>query len=212
MMIALLSGVVAHLVPGEVVLDVAGVGYRVRVPTGLRLPGDGDPGVANRGLGGPGVGNKVVLHTHLVVREDALDLYGFLLAADRDLFRVMLGVAGIGPKIALAAIDTLGSSGLRSAVVTDDVTALTAIPGVGRKGAQRLVLELRGKLGSLPGTDDAMIVASVDADGTDPRGGARMALAALGYGAGEIEQALRGMPTDVSAEELIRLALRGLLT
>ncbi len=197
-MIALLRGVVAQLSAGEVILDVAGVGYRVRVPTGARLAGRGE---------------ELTRHTHLAVREDAMDLYGFTGPADRDLFTVMLSVSGVGPKIALAAIDTLGADGLRAAVIADDVPALTAVPGVGKKGAQRMILELRSKVGSLGDLATAGAT-SVGAGPTasDPRSEARLALGALGYGAGEVEAALRGLPGDASAEDLIRLALRGLAT
>jgi Holliday junction DNA helicase RuvA len=203
--IALLRGQVAALVPGEVVLDVAGVGYRVRVPTGARLAG---------------IGADLVLHTHLAVREDALDLYGFPVAADRDLFTVLLGISGVGPRIALAAVDTLGADGIRRAVATGDVTALTAIPGVGRKGAERMVLELRGKLGALPGgaatlDGPATRPGGDGADALDPRSEARLALAALGYGAAEVEQALAGVDAGggngsapLTPEALIRAALR----
>lgn len=194
-MIAMLRGRVVHLRAGEVVLDVGGVGYLVRVPTGARLVG---------------LGEELVLHTHLAVREDALDLYGFPTAPDRDLFTVLLAVSGIGPRIALAAVDTLGADGLRAAVVTDDVTALTAIPGVGRKGAQRMVLELRSKVGALPAS--ALDVRTAPTADADARGQARMALASLGYGAAEVEHALRGLPADGTPEDLIRLALRGLAT
>lgn len=194
-MIALLRGTVAHLVAGQVVLDVAGVGYRVYVPVGGRLAG---------------VGEELTLHTHLAVREDAMDLYGFVGAADRDLFTLMLGVSGIGPKIALAAVDTLGADGLRAAVIADDVTGLTAIPGVGKKGAQRMILELRGKIGTLPGLADPAPALSGGTNGQDPRSQARMALAALGYAPAEIEHALRGLSGDGTSEELIRSALRGL--
>lgn len=196
-MIALLRGQVAHLRAGEVVLDVAGVGYRVRVPTGARMAG---------------LGEELTLHTHLAVREDALDLYGFPSAADRDLFTVLLTVSGIGPRIALAAVDTLGADGLRRAVATDDVTALTAIPGVGRKGAQRMILELRTKIGALPSGNGELSLSDGGAAlaDADAKGQARMALASLGYGAAEVEHALRGLPAEGSPEDLIRLALRGL--
>ncbi|CAN5339955.1 Holliday junction branch migration protein RuvA [soil metagenome] len=196
-MIALLRGEVAHLRAGEVILEVSGVGYRVRVPTGARLAG---------------VGQGLVLHTHLAVREDAMDLYGFPEADDRDLFTVLLTVSGIGPRIALAAVDTLGATGLRSAVVTDDVTALTAIPGVGRKGAQRMVLELRSKIGTLPGADGGPGLGDPPAAGvpTDAKAQARLALASLGYGAAEVEYALRGVAAAGTPEEMIRTALRGL--
>ncbi|HUG84199.1 MAG TPA: Holliday junction branch migration protein RuvA [Euzebya sp.] len=194
-MIAMLRGRVAHLRAGEVVLDVNGVGYFVRVPTGARLAGPGE---------------ELTLHTHLAVREDALDLYGFPTAGDRDLFTVLLTVSGIGPRIAMAAVDTLGAAGLRLAVVADDVAALTAIPGVGRKGAQRMVLELRSKIGAMPGSEEALTLVGQATGPTDAKGEARMALASLGYGAAEVEHALRGLPTDGSAEQLIRQALRGL--
>lgn len=196
-MIAMLRGRVVHLRAGEVVLDVGGVGYFVRVPTGARLVG---------------LGEELVLHTHLAVREDALDLYGFPAVADRDLFTVLLSVSGIGPRIALAAVDTLGAAGLRTAVVSDDVTALTAIPGVGRKGAQRMVLELRSKVGALPGSDSDLRGSDTNlpVGDADARSQARMALASLGYGAAEVEHALRGLPADGTPEHLIRLALRGL--
>lgn len=193
-MIGMLRGTVAHLTPGLVVLDVGGVGYEVRVPVGARLAG---------------VGSELTLHTHLAVREDAMDLYGFTALPDRDLFRLLLGVSGVGPKLALAAVDTLGADGIRAAVIAEDVTGLTAIPGVGKKGAQRLVLELRSRIGGLPVSESTSLpgaAATVD----DPRGEARQALGALGYGAAEVEAALKGLPADRPAEELIRLALRGL--
>lgn len=193
-MIGMLRGTVAHLTPGLVVLDVGGIGYEVRVPVGARLAG---------------VGSELALHTHLAVREDAMDLYGFTALADRDLFRLLLGVSGVGPKLALAAVDTLGADGIRAAVIAEDVTALTAIPGVGKKGAQRLVLELRSRIGGLP-VGDATSLPGAAATVDDPRGEARQALGALGYGAAEVESALKGLPADKPAEELIRLALRGL--
>ena len=190
-MIALLRGVVAGATAGEVVLDVGGVGYRVRVPAGTVIAARGQ---------------EQQLHTHLAVREDALDLYGFATTAARDLFEVLLTVTGVGPKLALAALGTLGADGLRAAVIGEDVTALTVIPGVGRKGAQRMILELQSKLGSF--TDD--LPSASPATAGDARGEVRQALAALGYGAAEIQTALASLPADGQPEELIRAALRGL--
>ena len=198
-MIALLRGRVASAAPGQVVVDVNGVGYLIRVPAGARIPPLGD---------------EVTLHTHLVVREDALDLYGFTDLTARALFGTLLGVSGVGPKLALAALDTLGPDGLRAAVIAEDVTALTAIPGVGKKGAQRMVLELRERLGSLP----AELFGGAAGNGSgglhaaaDPRNEVRQALAALGYGAVEIEQTVARLPRDgATTEQLIRLALQGL--
>lgn len=197
-MIALLRGTVAASAPGEVVLDVGGVGYRVRVATGGVLAA---------------VGDEATLHTHLVVREDALDLYGFTAPAARDLFTTMLSVTGVGPKLALAALGALGEEGLRRAVVTEDVAALTVVPGVGKKGAQRMILELRERLGALAGVGDPDAVTPSGATGTDALGEARAALAALGYAPAEAVRALDALPAGTAAEgpeALVRAALRAL--
>ena len=199
-MIALLRGRVATAALGEVVVDVGGVGYRVHVPVGAPVGAPGD---------------EVVLHTALVVREDALDLYGFRQPADRALFTTLLSVGGVGPKLALAALGTLGAQGLRQAVVGEDVAALTVVPGVGRKSAQRIILELREKLGAgddgaLPGDAEAMGPAGAP-------GGAmaevRQALAGLGYAPAEVRRALEAAGGDGDerpAEDLLRNALRSL--
>lgn len=199
-MIALLRGALVAANAGTVVVDVGGVGYRLRVPSRVRLGA---------------LGAEVTLHTHLAVREDALDLYGFGDPTTRDLFEVLLSVSGVGPKLALAAIDALGADGLRAAVIGEDVDALTTIPGVGRKGAQRMVLELRERLGAL-GTDlpggpmggsSAPTGAPVDA-----RTEVRQALAALGYGGDEVQRALATVPAEPghAVEDLLRAALRTL--
>jgi holliday junction DNA helicase RuvA len=195
-MIATLRGRVAAHHLGSVVLDVAGVGYRVHVSPG------GVPG---------GLGDEIVLHTHLAVREDAMTLYGFADAGARDLFETLLGVSGVGPKVALAALGTLGADGLRRAVFGEDVAALTVIPGVGKKGAQRMILELRGKLGA---PDDGVPGATTNGSAGTPgaRAEVREALAALGYAAAEVQAALDTLPADAepAAEELLRQALRAL--
>lgn len=205
-MIALLRGrlVVAGL--GELILDVGGVGYRVRIAPGTSLGAPGD---------------EVVLHTHLAVREDALTLYGFPDVGGRELFEVLLAVTGVGPKLALAALGTLGAEGLRRAVVTEDVAALTVIPGVGRKGAQRMILELRERLGAL-GPEGAVLPGGAP---LDARGEVREALAALGYAPAEVQRALDALPVEAveaaeaaeaaegangGAERLLRAALRGI--
>ena len=200
-MIALVRGALAGASAGVVVVDVHGVGYRLRVPSRVRL--------------GP-LGSEVVLHTHLAVREDALDLYGFGDATTRDLFEVLVGVTGVGPKLALSAIDALGADGLRAAVIGEDVDALTTIPGVGRKGAQRMVLELREKLGALgtdlPGGSTAAVGAGASTGAADARAEVRQALAALGYGTDEVQRAVAALPAedDQPVEALLRAALRGL--
>ena len=192
-MIASLRGRVAAAGLGDVVLDVSGVGYRVLVPPGTTV------GV---------IGSTATLHTSLVVREDSLTLYGFPEPADRALFETLLTVTGVGPKIALAAIGTLGADGLRRAVLDEDVAALTLVPGVGRKGAQRMILELRERLGGTAGT----LPGAPSGGPLDARAEVREALASLGYAASEVGKVLEGLPADpdASAEELLRSALRGL--
>jgi len=189
-MIAMLRGRVVHATAGELILDVHGVGYRVRVP------------VATFGS----IGDEVVLHTHLAVREDAMTLYGFADAAGCELFETLLSVSGFGPKLALAAIGTLGGDGLRRAVLAEDVDALTVVPGVGKKSAQRVILELREKLGATA-TDGIPAHLS-----TGPATEVREALTALGYAAIEVQRALDTVPQDAdqTVEQLLRAALRAL--
>jgi holliday junction DNA helicase RuvA len=188
--IALLSGTVVAAGLGEVVLDVGGVGYQVHVPAGA-APAR--------------IGQKVALHTYLAVREDALTLYGFAEADDKALFEALLGVTGVGPKLALAALGALGATRLRRAVVQEDVAALTVIPGVGKKSAQRMILELRERLGA-PG-EDVPGPASVP---TGARLEVREALAGLGYAPAEVQAALDALPddTDAEPETLLRSALQ----
>lgn len=200
-MIALLRGrLVARDLDG-VVLDVAGVGYRVHVA----------PGSVGNSLGG-----ELTLHTHLAVREDALTLYGFPDPAARELFEVLLGVNGVGPKVALAAVATLGTDGLRRAVATEDVAAITRVPGIGRKGAQRIVLELRGRLAvdELVGTAAAGVTPNGTSVGRPPTPVAEVAeaLGALGYGPSEVRTALErlGPPGEATTEQLLARALRGM--
>lgn len=198
-MIALLRGRVAAATLGQVVLDVHGVGYVVHIPPGTS---PGSPG------------DEVTLHTHLAVREDAMTLYGFARASARDLFTVLLGVTGVGPKVALAALGTLGEDALRRAVIAEDVTALTVIPGVGRKSAQRMILELRERLGAPAGADGA----GVGQDGADPlirpspRAEVAEALSALGYAPVEVTRTLDDLKIteDAVAEDLLRDALRAI--
>lgn len=195
-MIALLRGRVAAGSLGEVVLDVHGVGYAVRVAPGTPT--------------GP-AGRELTLHTHLAVREDALTLYGFATTGARDLFEVLLGVTGVGPKVALAALGTLGEEGVRRAVVAEDVTALTVVPGVGRKGAQRMILELRERLGAAGQAADGLPgELAGSADPANPRAEAAQALVALGYAPNEAARVLdvAGVNAHANAEELLRDALR----
>jgi Holliday junction DNA helicase RuvA len=193
--IASLRGRLAALLPDGAVIDVGGVGYRVHLtPKALAgLPREGE----------------VHVHTVTWVREDALALYGFPTAAERRAFEVLLGVSGVGPRLALSVLGVHSPEALDRAVRAGDVDALTLVPGVGRKGAARLLLELKGKLGEDPAS-------LPDGDGSRPvYAEVREALGALGYGPAEIKAALAALPADAGAlatEELLRLALRGLGT
>jgi Holliday junction DNA helicase RuvA len=183
-----LRGLLAVKHAERVVLDVNGVGYEIAVtPRGL--------------VELPGVGEEAVLHTHLYVREDQLALYGFPSEDQRNLFRLLLGVSGVGPKVALAILGTFAVDDLRRAVVTEDADALTMVPGIGKRSAQKLMLELRPKL-DLPDAElpsSGSVVAEV-----------REALEGLGYQAVEIRDALRDLPGDLPVSDMLRRALQEL--
>ena len=192
-MIGMLTGTIAEASLGQVTVDVQGVGYEVLVAPGT---------VTTQ------IGSQVTLHTHLVVREDSLTLYGFGDAGARAVFTTLLGITGVGPKIALAALGTLGGDGLRRAVVAEDVNAITVVPGIGKKGAQRMILELREKLGAPgEGVPDSAAGAPVAAD---PHGEVAEALESLGYASKEVRAVLKRLPEDGAAEDLLREALRSL--
>ena len=165
-MIARLRGVLASVAP-VVVVDVGGVGYQVALTP---------QAVSDL----PPVGEEVVVHTHLHVREDEMSLYGFLSSAERDLFRILITTSGVGPKVAMSLLSTLRPDQLRRAIVTEDAGALATAPGVGKRSAQRLILELRPKL------------ADSEADVVEGTGTAqvRMALEQLGYRPDEINEVL----------------------
>jgi Holliday junction DNA helicase RuvA len=164
------------------VLDVGGVGYLLQVtPSALRRA---------EGAG------EVSLETYLHVREDALHLYGFADEAERELFELLLGVNGVGPKVALAIVSGSRPAELRRAIVLEDTARFEAIPGIGRKTAQRVVLELKEKMGS--------VVVGAEPGGLD----ARDALVELGYSLVEAERALASIDPELSSEERVRLALR----
>lgn len=195
-MIARLRGALVAVDPTGLVVEVAGVGYRVLVPAGA-FP--------------QRLGDEVVVHTHLVVREDALTLFGFADRAGLALFERLLGVNGVGPKLALAALSALGAAGLRDALVTEDVKTLVGVPGLGRKTAQRLILELAGSLVA-DGPADGSPVPVDPADTDDVRAEVRAALAALGYEPAEITRALRAVDADTVTERdtLLRQVLQTL--
>jgi Holliday junction DNA helicase RuvA len=184
---------------GEVIIDVAGVGYRVTVTPST---------AAALMTAGTGVDATLCVHTH--VREDAIVLYGFVHDDERRCFEVLLGSHGVGPALALAIMAVLSPASLSTAVLEDDLDTLCTVPGVGRKTAARLLIELKSRL-DLPDL-------SLERNGTPGDGGgsrtsrseARAALAELGYAPEEIRGALDGLRDDVGVEEMLRLALREL--
>lgn len=199
-MIASVRGTFVDRSPkGEVVVDVGGVGYRLSVAP------------STIGRLGP-LDSTVFLHVHTHVREDAIVLFGFLARDERSCFEVLLSAHGVGPALALAILSAHSPDSLRVAVATDDVDALTLVPGVGKKTAARLLIELKSKLDALGSGDYAAAIAaagdaSSGSDPVDPRGDVRTALGELGYGVEEIRSVLRGLPGDGDASTLLRSAL-----
>lgn len=191
-MIGKLTGNLIEKNPPEVLLDVHGVGYEVQVPmsTFYNLPG---------------LGEKVSLLTHFIVREDAQLLYGFATPQERQTFRELIKVSGVGPRTALSVLSGMGADDLAQAVALQEAGRLVKVPGIGKKTAERLLLELKGKLGdALPGTGATAQIAS------GARGDILQALVALGYSDKDAALALKKLPADVGVSEGIKLALKGL--
>ena len=189
-MIGSLRGMVLdRLPPSELLVEVGGVGYRVTVTP------------ATLGAGSPG--QVVFLHVHTHVREDAIVLFGFATADERRCFEAVLGAHGIGPALALAILSAHSPDALRRAVAGDDADALLAVPGVGRKTAARLLLELQSRL-DLP--DDELPGPLGPPPGAHNE--VRSALAGLGYGPDEVRDVVRRLPESGSVEELLTSALR----
>ena len=195
-MIGWLKGeLVTRSLEGELIVDVGGVGYRLTVsPIVLAAVGDR--------------GSPVELHVHTHVREDAIVLYGFATAEERRCFEALLGAHGVGPALALAVLSALRPADLVRAVLDEDLGALCTVPGVGRKTAARLVLDLRSRL-ELPAFAGDGVPGSAGGP-SEARGEVRAALAELGYGPDEIRRALEGGQDEGSVEELLRQALREL--
>ncbi|WP_099331989.1 Holliday junction branch migration protein RuvA [Actinomyces minihominis] len=190
-MIASLTGSVLGSGIGWVHLGVNGVGFRVEVPQSAR--------VAPHGA-------EVTLYTNLIVREDSLTLYGFDQPDDRDGFEVLMSVSGIGPRLALAAIDAIGLSALQRAVASQDLTTLQKIPGVGKKTAQRMVLEIGEKLGAP--TVEAGVEPAAGATDSATRASVAVALEQLGWQRSLVERTLDELPEEyLDTESMLRAAL-----
>lgn len=192
-MIGRIAGTLLVKAPPALLVDVGGVGYELEAPlsTFYNLPAVGAP---------------VVLHAHLVVREDAQLLYGFGTEAERALFRQLLKVSGVGAKLALVILSGVAAEELVAIVADGDPARLVRIPGIGRKTAERLILELREPFAKLASAPDSAIAPRADAPGD-----AAAALEALGYKPAEVRAALRDLPAGDSSEDLIRAALKRLM-
>ena len=189
-MIALIAGDVAVRRADHVIVETAsGVGYKLLVSTSTLTSV-------------PAVGHPVSLHTHLAVRDDALVLYGFATEEERDLFLLLIGVQSVGPKMALAALSGGPPRELLGAVAAGDTARLQAVPGIGKRTAERIVVELREKVG-VPDAQDPIVITR----GDDPRSLAREALLGLGYTPVEADSLLREVAGD-TPEDLIAAALR----
>jgi Holliday junction DNA helicase RuvA len=187
-MIGRIHGKLAEKHPPQIVVDVQGVGYEIDVPmsTFYQLPA---------------TGAEVSLYTHMVVREDAHQLYGFATEAERHAFRRLLKISGVGARTALSVLSGMSVSDLRDAVAAQDAGRLTKIPGIGKKTAERLLLELRDKL-------DAMLGASTAAKGDGRAGDVTNALLSLGYNEREAAWATQQLPAGLNVAEGIRQSLR----
>ena len=189
-MIGRLSGTLSDKNPPQVLVDCHGVGYEVDVPmsTFYNLPG---------------VGDKVSLLTHFVVREDAQILFGFGSPGEREAFRLLIKISGVGPRTALAVLSGMSVGDIGQAVTQQDASRLVKIPGIGKKTAERLLLELKGKIGADLGHPVGHVV-------DDHQGDILQALVALGYSDKEAQLALKALPKDVGVSEGIKLALKSL--
>lgn len=190
-MIGRLSGKLIEKQPPQIIVDVQGLGYEIDVPmsTFYNLPG---------------LGETITLFTHLVVREDAHLLYGFGSDDERRAFRQLLKISGVGPKLALSVLSGLSVADLAQTVAMQETGRLTKIPGVGKKTAERLVLELRDKLDHVPSVAGSSTTFKANS------GDVLNALLALGYNEREAQWALKQIPNDLNVSESIRQALKQL--
>ena len=188
-MIATLRGEIAQVEDNALIIEVGGVGLRVFVPAPLRTRMK--------------VGEILMLYTHLVVREDALMLYGFETQSERELFNTLLGVDGVGPKAALSVLSTLTLDAVQRAIFADEVDILNRVPGIGKKTAQKMAIHLKDKLKPIDAL--ASVAAMTDRDSE-----VLAALTALGYSVVEAQTAIQALPRDApeDTEERLRMALQ----
>lgn len=188
-MIATISGEILHVLEGQLIVNLNGLGLSIFVPE--EICRQSRPGM------------KTALHTYLVVREDALSLYGFETMEERELFVHLISVAGIGPKIALSVLSTLSPETIRYAIAADQPEVFTRVPGIGKKTAQKLILELRGKIEPLEPMEAAARLDEIDTEVLE-------ALTALGYSIVEAQAALQyaGKDAGSTAEDRLRKALQ----
>ena len=189
-MIGRLTGLIAQKSPPQVLVDVNGVGYELDVPM-------------SSFYNLPGLGERTTLLTHFVVREDAQQLFGFLTQDERSTFRQLVRISGVGPRTALAILSGLSVAELAAAVSHQESGRLVKVPGIGKKTAERLLLELKGKLGPELGLPAAAPATGAHADIVQ-------ALVALGYSEREAAAALKALPPDIAVSDGIKLALKAL--
>ncbi len=188
-MIASVRGTVLMRRPGEVVLEAGGVGYRLAVSSHT---------LASM----PAAGQEATLHSHLIIRDDAMQLFGFGSEAERDLFLMLIGVQSVGPKVALAVLSGGRPRELLGAIASGDSSRFQAVPGIGKRTAERIIVELREKVAGAI-ADEIVITRASD----DPRSVAREGLLGLGFAPAEVEELLDAVTGD-TPEELIAEALR----
>jgi len=189
-MIGRLTGVLAEKTPPQVLIDVNGIGYEVDVPM-------------SSFYNLPALGERTTLLTHFVVREDAQQLFGFLTAAERGTFRQLIKISGVGPRMALGVLSGLSVAELTQAVAQQQASRLVKVPGIGKKTAERLLLELKGKLAPDLGLPGAAVANDAQSDIVQ-------ALVALGYNERDAAAALKLLPAEVSVSEGIKLAMKAL--
>lgn len=187
-MIATIRGEITQIEENALIIEVGGVGMRVLVPAPLR--------------GKSEVGKTAFVYTHLVVRETELTLYGFESQSDRDLFNHLLGVAGVGPKVAISVLSTMNIEAVQRAVFSDEPELLSRVPGIGKKSAQKIALHLKDRLKPLDTLETVASMSDADSEVLE-------ALTALGYSVVEAQAALQSLPKDApdDVEERLRLAL-----